>query len=143
MGARKTVPPRMLRMVPLGESHTASGQYFMLYEKRKWGEEHTLLQLELLYALLIWGNGSALHSDRVFLDGLSSIYCDLIVCLISIWQAQIVVFEVDVKVWVNEFVLDILPDDAGHLIAVKLDDRILDLDLLYGARIATLGATDA
>ena len=30
----------------------------------------------------------------------------------------------------NELVLDILPDDAGHLIAVKLDDGVLDLDLV-------------
>jgi hypothetical protein len=31
-------------------------------------------------------------------------------------------------------VLDGLPDDPGHLIAVKLHDRVLDLDLLDSRR---------
>ncbi|MNL88034.1 hypothetical protein D3C87_2175070 [compost metagenome] len=36
----------------------------------------------------------------------------------------------------DELVLDRLPDDAGHLIAVELDDRVGDFDLAH--RIAPL-----
>lgn len=32
----------------------------------------------------------------------------------------------------DELVLDVLPDDAGHLVAVELDDGVLDLDLGSG-----------
>jgi hypothetical protein len=35
---------------------------------------------------------------------------------------------------VDEAVLDLLPDDARHLIAVELDDGVLDLDLLDAGR---------
>ena len=55
---------------------------------------------------------------------------DLVVGLVAVGQAQVVVLEVDVQVGVDELVLDVLPDDAGHLIAVQLDNRVLDLDLV-------------
>ena len=32
----------------------------------------------------------------------------------------------------DQLVLDELPDDAGHLVAVEIDDRIGDLDLRHG-----------
>jgi hypothetical protein len=35
----------------------------------------------------------------------------------------------------DQLVLDLFPDDAGHLVAVELDDRICDLDLRHGAAI--------
>ena len=91
---------------------------------------HTLLELELLDTLLVGGDGGALDADRVLLDGLCSIERDLVVGLVAVRQAQVVVLEVDVEVWVDEAVLDLLPDDAGHLVAVQLDDGVLDLDLL-------------
>jgi hypothetical protein len=31
----------------------------------------------------------------------------------------------------DQLVLDELPDDSGHLVAIHLDDRILDLDLRH------------
>ena len=34
----------------------------------------------------------------------------------------------------DEFILDILPDDARHFVAIELDDGVLDLDLLEGGR---------
>lgn len=94
------------------------------------GRQPHLLELELLDSLLIRCDGSALDTDRVLLDGLSGINGDLVVGLITVLEAEIVVLEVDVEVRVNELVLDDLPDDPGHLIAVQLDDGVLDLDLL-------------
>lgn len=93
-----------------------------------WRQPH-LLELKLFHTLLIWRDGRALHTHAVLLDRLRSIRCDLIICLITLLQAKIVVLEIDVQVWVNEFVLDVLPDDPGHLVAIKLDDGVLDLDL--------------
>lgn len=70
-------------MVPLGESHTAivsisaHGNIPLL---------HTLLELELLDTLLIGGDGGALDTDRVLLDGLGGIHCDLVVGLITVLE---------------------------------------------------------
>lgn len=96
------------------------------------GFQLTLLQMELLDAGLIRGDSGTLDADRVLLDGLGSIESDFVVGLVSVLEAQVVVLEVDVKVGEDELVLDALPDDAGHLVAVKLDDGVLDLDLAAG-----------
>ncbi|KAH0281690.1 putative isocitrate dehydrogenase, partial [Aureobasidium melanogenum] len=90
----------------------------------------TLLQVELLDTGLVRGDGSALDTDRVLLDSLGGINGDLVVGLISVGKTEIVVLEVDVEVRVNELVLDVLPDDASHLITIKLDNRVLHLDLV-------------
>lgn len=90
----------------------------------------TLLKLELLHTSLIWGDGGALDTDGVLLDSLGGIDGNLVVGLVTVLESQIVVLEVDIEVWVDELVLDILPDDPGHLITIQLHHRVLDLDLL-------------
>ena len=94
-----------------------------------WKTRLTLLQLELLNARLIGGDGGALDTDGVLLDGLGGINSDLVVGLVAVLEAEVVVLEVDIEVGVDELVLDALPDDASHLIPVELDDGVLDLDL--------------
>lgn len=93
MGSLKTVPPRAFRIVPLGESHTGSCQYRSAI---KIEGEQTLLQIELLHSLLIRCDGSTLHTNRVFLNGLGRINRNLIIGLIPILQPQIVVLQIDV-----------------------------------------------
>lgn len=95
------------------------------------GGEHTLLEVELFHTGLVRRDGGTLDANRVLLDGLGGIEGDLILGLIAILESQIVVLEVDVQVREDELVLDVLPDDAGHLIAVQLDDGVLDLDLAF------------
>ena len=93
------------------------------------GRQPHLLELEFFNALLVRSDGGALDADAVLLDGLCGVQSDLVVGLVAVGQAQVVVLEVDVQVGVDELVLDVLPDDAGHLVAVQLDDGVLDLDL--------------
>lgn len=136
IGSRKTVPPRALRMVPFGDNHTAGD---ISWERRELDRtQHTLLELELLNTGFIWGDGGTLDTDRVLLDGLGGINGDLVVGLITILESEIVVLEVDVEVWVDELVLDVLPDDAGHLITVQLHHWVLDLDLLESRHLSEL-----
>lgn len=94
------------------------------------GREPHLLELELLNTLLIGGDGRALDTDRVLLDGLGGIESDLVVGLITVLETEIVVLKVNVEVGVDELVLDGLPDDASHLVTIKLDHRVHHLDLL-------------
>ena len=46
-------------------------------------------------------------------------------------HAEVVVLQVDIEVGQDQLVLDELPDDPGHLVAVELDDGALDLDLAH------------
>ena len=101
----------------------------MVTDGTVWRKPH-LLELELLDALLIGGDGRALDTNRVLLDGLGGIESDLVVGLVTVLKTEVVVLEVNVEVGVDELVLDGLPDDASHLIAIELDDRVHHLDLL-------------
>ena len=57
---------------------------------------------------------------------------DLVVGLVPLLDAQVVILQIDIEIGVDQLVLDELPDDPGHLVAVHLDDRARDLDLLHG-----------
>jgi hypothetical protein len=50
-------------------------------------------------------------------------------------DAEVVIFEIHIQIGVDELLLDEVPDDAGHLVAVEFDDgsRDLDLNLARGA----------
>lgn len=50
--------------------------------------------------------------------------------LVTVLHAEVVVLEVDVDVRKDELLTDLLPDDAGHLVTVHLDDGVLGLDTL-------------
>jgi hypothetical protein len=88
-----------------------------------------LLQAELLDAGLVGGDRRALHADAVLLDRVRRVDGDLVVGLVALLDREVVVLEVHVEVRVDELVLDGLPDDARHLVAVELDDRAFNLDL--------------
>ena len=92
-----------------------------------------LLELELFDARLIGRDGRALDGDAVLLGGVGRIDRDLVVGLVAVLHAEVVVLEVHVDVGVDQLVLDQLPDDARHLIAVHLDDGAGNLDLLHVA----------
>lgn len=72
-----------------------------------------MLELELLDAGLVRSYGRALDANRVFLDSFSGIDRDLIVCLVTVFQAlpistgqaawkqltyQVVVFQINVQI---------------------------------------------
>jgi hypothetical protein len=87
-----------------------------------------LLEVELLNTCLIWGDGCTFNSDFASLDGVCAVNSDLIVSRITVLDAQVVVLNVKVQVGRNELVLDDVPDDTGHLIAVHFDDWVFDFD---------------
>jgi hypothetical protein len=48
-----------------------------------------------------------------------------------VFDAEIVVFEVDVEIWKDQLILDEAPDDPRHLVTIELDDGVLHLDLSH------------
>jgi hypothetical protein len=73
----------------------------------------------------------ALDAHAVLADGVAGVDRDLIPGGVTVLDAQVEVLQVDVEVRQDQLVLDERPDDAGHLVAVELDDRVLDLDLRH------------
>src|SRR5690606_5485324 len=94
-----------------------------------------LLEAELLDARLVGRDGRALDADTMLLDGVGRVDRDLVLGLVALLDAEVVVLEVHVEVRVDEGLLDGLPDDAGHLIAVEFDDGSRYLDLRHGVSL--------
>src|SRR5690606_15572842 len=91
-----------------------------------------LLEAEFLDAAFVRRDRRALDADAVLLDGVGGIDRDLVVGLVALLNREIVIFDLKIEVGQDQLVLDELPDDAGHLVAVEIDDRIGYLDLLHG-----------
>ncbi|CDX59859.1 NADP-dependent isocitrate dehydrogenase (modular protein) [Mesorhizobium plurifarium] len=98
-----------------------------------------LLQLEFLDARLVGGDGRAFHADAPFLDGVGRVDRHLVVGGVAVLDAEVVIFKLQVEIGVDQLVLDELPDDAGHLVAVEFDDRVRHLDLRHGKNASLLG----
>lgn len=52
-----------------------------------WTPPH-FFKFELFYSSLVGGNGGTFDTNLVFLDGLGSVNCHLIVCLAKVWVKQ-------------------------------------------------------
>jgi hypothetical protein len=85
----------------------------------------------MLHAAFVRRDGGALHRDADLPGLVGGVDGDLVVGLVALLDAEIVVEQIDVEVGMDQLVLDELPDDASHLVAVHLDDRILHLDLRH------------
>ena len=112
IGSRKMVPPRMLRMVPLGE-------------------RYIFLRLNSLTRASSGVMVAHLTPTPYFLMALAASIGDLVVGLVALLDAEIEIFQIDVEIGQDQLVLDELPDDARHLVAVELDDGGLHLDLRH------------
>ena len=111
IGARKMVPPRMFRIVPFGDSHI-------------------FLRLNSLTRASSGVIVAHLTPTPWRLDGFGGVDGDLVVGLVAVLDAEVVVVQVDVEVRAGSSVLlDELPDDSSHLVAVELYDGAFDLDL--------------
>ncbi len=106
IGSRKMTPPRMLRIVPFGDFHI----FFSLNSSTR---------------CFVRRDRGAFDADAVLLDRVGGVDRHLVVGRVAVLDAEIVIFEVDVEIGVDQLVLDELPDDAGHLVAVEFDDGIL------------------
>ena len=105
IGSRKMTPPRMLRIVPLGDFHI----FFR-------PNSSTRASSGVMVAHLT--------PTPYFLIALAESIGDLVVGGVAVLDAEVVVLQVDVEVRQDQLVLDELPDDPGHLVAVELDDRV-------------------
>ena len=88
-----------------------------------------LRQRKLLHARLIRRDRGALHADAMLEDRVGSVDRHLVARRLAMLDREVVIPQIDVEVGENELILDELPDDASHLVAIEFDDRADDLDL--------------
>jgi len=89
---------------------------------------HTL-EVVLLDTGLVRSDGGTLDTNIALLDGISSINSHLVVSGITVGDVKIKVTDGKVKEGKDKLVLDHLPDNTGHLITVKLNNRVLHNNL--------------
>ena len=86
------------------------------------------LEAVFLDALGVGGDGGALHGHAQALGGLGGVDGHLVVREVAVPEAEVKVLGLEVHEGQDQVVLDHLPDDAGHLVAVHLNERGLHLD---------------
>src|SRR5208282_4013883 len=78
---------------------------------------------------LVRGDRGALDAHAVPLDRVRGVDRDLVVGGVAVLHGKVVVLQLDIQVGQDQLVLDVLPDDPGHLVAVEFDDGVRHLDL--------------
>ena len=53
---------------------------------------------------------------------------------------EVIIFQVDIEIGEDQLVLDLLPDDAGHLVAVDLDNGGFTIGTSINPSVAVVGA---
>ena len=89
------------------------------------------VQLVLVHALGVGGDGGTLDRNAVLLVGKGGIHGHLICGSVAVGQAQIIIFGLEVHKRKDQFVLDHLPQNAGHFVAVHLDEGRGHFDLFH------------
>ena len=79
----------------------------------------------------IGGDGGALHGHTILPRGLGGFHGDAVLGGVALLQAQVVILRAELHKRQDEFVLDHLPEDTGHLIAVHLHRGSRHLDFFH------------
>ena len=100
-----------------------------------------LLEVVLGHALCVRCDGSALYRYAVLLGCVRGVYSYLVVGLVSVNKAQVVVIGLEVNIRSDQDILDHLPYDTGHLVAVHLYQRSGHLNLISHCKFPFTGAS--
>src|SRR3546814_13592026 len=88
------------------------------------------LEVEFLNARLVGGDRRTLHADAVFLDRMRRIDRDLIVGLVALLDREVVIFEPDIELGLDQALAIPFPDDPRHPVAVERAEGGFALDFL-------------
>ena len=102
-------------------------------------------EVVLLHTLGVGGDGGTLYGHAVLFVGVGGVHGDLVLGFLAVDKAQIIVLGLQVHKGQNDFVLDLLPQDAGHFVAVHLHQGRAHLDLFHWhfPHFSRPGGTDA
>ena len=89
------------------------------------------LQAEFLHPGFVRGDGGAFDADADLLDGVGGVDGDLVVGGVAVFHSEVKIHQLDIEEGVDQLVLDVLPDDPGHLVAIEFDDGVGHLDFCH------------
>ena len=89
------------------------------------------LEVVLVHSRRVGGDGRALNADAVLFGSVRRVYRNLIVGFVSVNKTEVVVFGFEVNVGEDKRILELLPDDSGHFVAVHLNDRRNHFNLFH------------
>ena len=92
-----------------------------------------LLELEFLNTCFIRRDRGAFDANAVFVDRVGGINRDLVICCVTILDREIIIFQVDIEIGMDQLVTNVMPDNPGHFIAIEFDNGVCDFDLRHGA----------
>ena len=90
-----------------------------------------------LHALLVGGDGGALHGHAQAAGGVGGVHGDLVLGLVAVQQAQVIILGLQVHEGQDQLILDHPPQNAGHFVAVHLHQGGNHLDFFH-CRISSL-----
>ena len=89
----------------------------------------------LLHPLLVGGDGGAFDSHAVFFIRLGGVNGHLVPRLLPVREAQVIILGLEVDIWLQQLLLDLPPEDAGHLVPVHLHQGGFHLQLVHGSSL--------
>ena len=89
------------------------------------------MQVVLRHALGIRSDGRALDRDAVLLRRVGAVNRHLITRFVAVRQAKIVILRLQIHERLNQQLLDVCPQDAGHFVAIHLHQRRFHLNLFH------------
>ena len=88
-----------------------------------------LLEAEFFNALLIRCDGRTFNANTIFLDRVCRVDRDLVVGLVTDFHGKIVILQINVQIGQDQFLLNEIPNDPCHFVAVEFDDWVSYLNL--------------
>ena len=83
-----------------------------------------LFQVKFLYSFFIRGNCRTLYSNAILLNCIGSIYGNLVIGFIAVFNAKVIIFYIQLQVRKYQFVFYKTPDDSCHLVAIQFYNRV-------------------
>ena len=77
-------------------------------------------QIILIHTCCIRSDCCTFYGNFVFLCCECGINCYLVICLVSVFQAEIIIFCLEINIWLKKIILDHLPENSCHLISIHL-----------------------
>ena len=98
-----------------------------------------LLEVIFLHPLGVGGDGGAFDCHAILARGLGAFHGHAVIRFIPVLEPQVKVHGLQIHIGQNQLFLDLLPQDAGHLVAVHFDKRRFHLNFGHRAPSFSVG----
>jgi hypothetical protein len=97
-----------------------------------------LSQIKLLNTLSIGCDCCTFNSNLVFQDSFGAVNCNLIFCLVTVCNTQVVILLLYINIWVDVLVFDPVPNNFCHLVSIDVNNWFSNMYFSEGRSKITL-----